>query len=368
MVEEYKYLGLEFGVVGARGRWNSAVTRMLERARAQANQLLWACRRTHILRPDVMLHLWRCLIRPIIEYGAPVWSVALSDSMAHELETLQCEYLRACIGCSRSSQAFIRQEFGLESLVARRDKLVLRYWYHLNHLPENRLLSWVVMNRFRQVNAGAGRLSWCAGVRNLLLKYRIGQEWLSLSASEFSSRISTLTSDYSRESDVQQLSGQLWFDLAGDDIGLVRSYLVGRCSMEACSIKARLRAGVLPLMVVLGQQLGWPVCMRNCPVCHSSDVEDVRHFLLDCPAYRCERQLLYKKLTDAKLWRCAELWNSSSELDRLSLVLSSWSRDFVEAEHFIQFFLLAIFNKRFCGHLSVQRADGVRRLICRRNE
>ena len=39
-----------------------------------------------------------------------------------------------------------------------------------------------------------------------------------------------------------------------------------------------------------GRGRGLPRCERICRVCHSGAVEDLRHFILECPAYTAIRQ------------------------------------------------------------------------------
>ena len=111
-----------------------------------------------------------------------------------------------------------------------------------------------------------------------------------------------------------------------------RAYLDDRTLVEASVIRAKLRAGVLPLMAWQGRQRHWPVDLWDCPVCGTGATEDAVHFLAACPAWESERVKLVSKVEDVCLLPGMESsvvqgwlgeWVSGGAQERVMLLLSS---------------------------------------------
>ena len=73
------------------------------------------------------------------------------------------------------------------------------------------------------------------------------------------------------------------------------AYLDDRNDLKGARLKMLCRTNCLPLMDRIGREVRpqWPKEHRICPMCNAQAVEDVKHFLLDCPAYEDRRRALF---------------------------------------------------------------------------
>ena len=76
-----------------------------------------------------LLHFYLTIIRPILEYAAPVWHHLLSKCQTDQIEAVQKRALNiilpALVACLYSSALFLA---GLTSLTARRQQLALSFF------------------------------------------------------------------------------------------------------------------------------------------------------------------------------------------------------------------------------------------------
>lgn len=383
-VREYKYLGVEFGVLGKRGRFKSVVARLHAKAQALARQLVWAGGFARGLSPRVLVRVWKSEVRPVLEFGCPLWSGGICDKVANQLEAVQSEFVRTVLGCRGASAAFVRSETGLESLQSRRDRLTVSYWHHVAGLDSSRLVAWVVQNRMRQVLSGGAPYSWCRSVLPVLARYDLVVPWL-LDCGDGSPSLGDAlrrVRDADRQNCVQQMAARdsLSALRRTADFGShgFRACLDDRLLLDGSILRTRLRAGVLPLMAWTGRQRHWPKEMCVCPVCLTGAVEDVPHFLVGCPTFEPERVKLVQKiralssLPDVEcccVRQWLRMWESGDVLDRVGLLLSSplaSSRRVVSrTEQYIDRCILLYFirlwklRKQRCGGSSVLRAVAV---------
>ena len=78
-------------------------------------------------------------------------------------------------------------------------------------------------------------------------------------------------------------------------------YLDDRRNLKGTRLKMLCRTGCLPLMVRVGREVvpKWPREMRTCLACNSGATEDVRHFVMECPAYAERRRGLLSQVARA---------------------------------------------------------------------
>ena len=78
-------------------------------------------------------------------------------------------------------------------------------------------------------------------------------------------------------------------------------YLDDRSRLKATRLKLLCRLGCLPVMDRVGREAKpspWPKDQRTCPMCHQG-VENVAHFVVECPAYATHRARLHTQVTHA---------------------------------------------------------------------
>jgi hypothetical protein len=181
---EYKYLGLEFGLMRT-GKWVSAVQRMIHWARRRSSELLYVCNQQYGLRPRDSVKLFCSLVRPLLDYACEIWGPEIKAPVWDTLEAVQNQFCRATTGTPPSTPApFLCSELGLPSLSARRDMLQLQYWGRLCGLSNTRLVRQLMIARHKEVPAvppsarsRSGFLSWFQSVRATMIRYGLLDCW-----------------------------------------------------------------------------------------------------------------------------------------------------------------------------------------------
>ena len=152
IVDEYKYLGAEFGV--NKGKWNSMLQRGWKKAVAQANLTMWQGGGSQGMRPRAFVTLWNTTCRPLLEYACEIWEGdRVSKEWVSRLESLQYTFAKAVLRLKGNvAAAGVCAELGLHSLQMHRQEIKLRYWKKLCSTDDSRSLSVI----FQQACAGVG--------------------------------------------------------------------------------------------------------------------------------------------------------------------------------------------------------------------
>ncbi|KAI8496262.1 hypothetical protein Bbelb_261030 [Branchiostoma belcheri] len=79
-------------------------------------------------------------IRPVMEYGAPVWHSGLSNSLSNKIEKVQRRALRIILGASFTSYSTACAQLGLPTLYARRHELTAKFAKSLEQSDQYRHL------------------------------------------------------------------------------------------------------------------------------------------------------------------------------------------------------------------------------------
>lgn len=332
VVDEYTYLGTV--TTNNEASWKKHTKRALEKAQARSSDLLFVCRRDRGLRPRTAVTLWQSLVRPILEYGAELWSRQITQTMAGEAEKIQTEFLRGVLGLHANgggvSNDAIRAETGTEPLADRWAKLQLGFWRRLFVASDSRLLNVVAKFRHKEASANHhryGTRGWMPTARELLLHHDMHDAWANTATAvklplpawkeQCYAAVET-TSDAARHQRMRSAEGSATREYtriknwertershafsSGEENRLGRRtperYLDDRQHLKATRLKLLCRLGALPLMDRVGREASpkWPKHYRTCPMCKRGAVEDVTHFLTTCPAYETHRTRLYTQV------------------------------------------------------------------------
>ena len=107
-------------------------------------------------------------------------------------------------------------------------------------------------------------------------------------------------------------------------------YLDDRQDLKGTRLKLLCRLGSLPVMARVGREARppWPREQRVCHMCNSpGTVEDVRHFVMECPAYSAFRTSLYARaevLVKAASNKCTILdrdFSTLPDVDKFHIIL-----------------------------------------------
>ena len=81
-----------------------------------------------------ILHFYIGVIRPVLEYAAPVWHSSLTNELSDNLESLQKRALRIIFGYSRITDISYNNfcaELGITPLCFRRDEMSCKFFHKL---------------------------------------------------------------------------------------------------------------------------------------------------------------------------------------------------------------------------------------------
>jgi len=128
-VSSFKLLGLNFD---ASLSWSVHITIIVTKASK------WLYFLKHLKRAGVLaqqlLHFYATVIRPVLEYCAPVWHYAITRSQAEQLESIQKRAIHIIYpftwGMSYSNILFVSELSPLES---RRDQLSRSFFQDITH-------------------------------------------------------------------------------------------------------------------------------------------------------------------------------------------------------------------------------------------
>ena len=300
VADEYKYLGAEFGM--ARGKWNTLLHRVWEKARDTLNVLMWQGGGAGGLRPRSFVTLWEAKCRPQLEYACPIWE---GDNVNREwdskFEALQITFGKAVLRLKGNvAGAGVLSELGLDRLKPRRQQLKLGYWEHLCTADNSRLLSLVFRNRHAEVVAGRGLHSCLQSFRDVLVDHGFGDEWESKELQD-NWKDAVLQATKSKQVAMEKAawagrsSLEVYASLGHSAAAGVAPYLDDWTNREGVRMLTKCRLGYLLLMKTIARILRWPLSGGCCVMCDTGEVEDTSHFLQRCPALNvCRRRLEFE--------------------------------------------------------------------------
>jgi hypothetical protein len=248
---------------------------------------------------------------PVLTYGADVWRP--SPAVAVKLEAVQMKVGRALLGVSKNvANEAVLGELGLRRLAARRDTLVMRFFWRLVHMDKSRTVS-RLFRVLREGWLGGARLAggWCDSTAEVMQKYGLGHYWQS-------GNLPSKKQAWHRVVDkaVREVEDAEWQAALATKSTLVRyaamveseghvpsagpeAYLRESGIFQAVGV-TRLRVGAHCLRVSQGRHrrggMNTPLLARTCECCGGWEVEDEPHFVFDCPALSGAREAMMRRV------------------------------------------------------------------------
>ena len=332
--DEYVYLGTTSTT--NEKDWSVHLRLAIDDSEKASAALLRVLRLDKGMRPRTAISLWKSLVRPKLEYASEVWNGQVPATLAKEAEAVQLRFIRGVVGLhdkgSGVSNESTRAEVGCESLQSRWDKLQLGYWRRIFSSPPDRLLRVVVGFRRDEWAAQGGRGLGSRGsmrhFERLLRASGMGEYWEDpVAAGKVRGPVWKKKADFAvdtaHDEDRAQRMARMpscntYVAMKGwgrnpkeysfssgevDKLGqqVPERYLDDRRNLKGTRLKMLCRTGSLPLMVRVGREVKpkWPREMRTCLACNSGAVEDVHHFIMECPAHAKRRTALLDQVTRA---------------------------------------------------------------------
>jgi hypothetical protein len=256
-------------------------------------------RRGELPVADCLL-VWNALVRSSLEYGA-VWG----DVKWEEAEAVQREMGRMILRCgSKMANEVVLGELGWWPLKARRDLLRLKYWGKIvARMPSHRLVKLVYADSRARYEVGKSN-RWCSYTHALLVELGLEEFWQhGLTHEQFMKWDTELRKRIGEREEKAWKQGMM-------EKTKLRTYrtLKHTLSFEpylthddrrAREVMTRLRGGTNELRIEVGRYPNTnrdrrlQIHERRCLLCMSGDVEDEKHFMLDCVVYDDLRKKLF---------------------------------------------------------------------------
>lgn len=308
---EYKYLGVEMGLSDSR-RWKSVVDRYTGEAISKVGMLRSTGCYWGGLRPKECRKLYLAQVRPVIEYGMQLYRANKRE--IDKLDRMQYKFARTILDQSHyTSNVFLLCELGLLSVTARRDELLLRWWYklckqsqsksksksslHNDTITESRrLLVQVFRSRWTKAKKRVSKPAAINCLKAVLSKYKFKKEWREgvdttlVSEEKWNNLVRETVHQYEisirrNEMDTKLPSLTFYKHLPEANNIQFADYLNDMYNREGTYCKLLLRAGSLPLRAVEGRHNKWPEEQHQCQMCEKAVKENEVHFLIECSLY-----------------------------------------------------------------------------------
>ena len=328
VVDSYTYLGTI--TTTKEGDWAAHVLDAIARAKRRSNDLLYMCRYDKGMRPRTALTLWQSLVRPILEYAAEIWSGQIPKYLTQKAEAVQMKFLRGALGLHKNGSGVtdgaLRAEVGCERLQDRWTKLRLGYWRRVFKAPRGRLLrdlaefrrqEWITSD-----GHGWGSRGWMATAKASLDRHGLGNYWTNPQAAVSKSwkkkiyaAVNTASDAYRSASLATKPSADMYnnvkdwgrnpkeYSFSTGEVNKLgqhvpERYLDDRGNLKGTRLKMLCRLGCLPVMVRVGRETNppWPREFRTCATCNSGTIEDIHHFVMECPKYEAKRTALLRQV------------------------------------------------------------------------
>jgi hypothetical protein len=327
VVDSYTYLGTI--TTTKEGDWTAHVLDAITRAKRRSNDLLYMCRYDKGMRPRTAITLWQSLVRPILEYASEIWSGQIPKYLTQKAEAVQMKFLRGILGLHKNGSGVadeaLRAEVGCEKLQDRWTKLRLGYWRRVFKAPRGRLLRDLAEFRRQEWIAAGGKgwgsRGWMATAKTSLDLHGLGSYWTNPNTAVTKSWKKKIyaavdaASDAVRSASLATKSSADMYNNVKDwganpkdysfSVGEVNKlgqhtperYLDDRGNLKGTRLKMLCRLGCLPLMERVGRETNppWPREYRTCAACNSGTIEDIHHFVMECPKYKAMRTALLRQ-------------------------------------------------------------------------
>jgi len=284
VVSTYKYLGVIFDEFM---EFNVGVKTLAGAGGRGLGKIFSSHRRLHGIGFKTYTHLFETMVDPIVLYSAGVWGTkrfTFTDAIQNRAQ-------RMFLGVHRyACNEAINAEMGWRSMFTKQILCVLRLWNRLCQMDENRLCKQIFNEDHKRC-----KRNWCADVKKFLematgdnLHY---DNKLTVNVKECGIILDELDK-INWEVNIEKKPKLRTFRIFKKTYQ-TENYVKRYLSKSSRAILAQFRCGISPLKIEIGRFYNIPLELRLCELCSPDSIEDEKHFLLECPEYSDERELLY---------------------------------------------------------------------------
>ena len=311
----YKWLGVE---LDNQLTYSFFKKQMLQKARMNVGRVWHMGIRSGVVSVQGGINLWEALVRPVLEFSCAVWG----GGDWRDAETLQRNMCKKILRCSvMTTEETVLGDLGLWPLRARRELIMLQYWFHLISCPDSRLLkqAYLMSKGFANVK----KRNFASRCKSILFKYNLRNLWydeqliynldgknnndaktMSQHKKFFQRYITKIIHGYQERQWIERMDG----------ISKLRTYrhikrnlcfekYLNSFNCQGRALMFSIRSGTNQLEIERGRWVHKPEMQRVCNQCSLNQVENEIHFVNVCPKYKDLREQFFQKvftLTDGK--------------------------------------------------------------------
>jgi hypothetical protein len=310
--ESYTYLGVE---LVSRLNFKKLKERCVANARKRM-MLVWAMgmRRGELPVADCC-RVWNALVRPVLEYGAVIWGEVKWD----EAEAVQREMGKMILRCSsKMANEVVLGELGWWTLKARRDLLRVKFWGKIvSRMSSSRLVKQVYAHSRARYDAEQPS-QWCTYTHALLADLGMEEAWqqgtLDLDEKKWNKEIREKIHAREEKEWIERMNTKpklRTYILLKNELSF-ETYLA-HDDRQAREVMTRLRGGTNELRIEIGRYPNTnrdrrlEVHERRCLLCMSGEIEDEKHFVMQCGVYDDLRKKLFVEVKRVMLKKNEEI-------------------------------------------------------------
>ena len=276
-VNSYKYLGY---TITTKLSTDISLAEYAGRAKSKIINIFKTLYRLGHIDTNIFFKLFDAQVKPMLLYAAEIWGINKYETI-EKVHTFACKKL---LGVStRTPNTVIYGEVGRYPLYIDSATLVLKYWFKITQLQEDRLPKLAYNRGKREVNNKKG---WVQTLKNNLETNGFGNVWLN----EGTGNMKRFIKIYKQRL-IDQFK-QNWHDkvMNSERYNIYKTikeehkkedYLNYIPIAKYRKTLTRLRIGIIELNY--NKRFNEPNADTSCPFC--TEVETEKHFLLDCTTY-----------------------------------------------------------------------------------
>ena len=298
IVDEYKYLGVVFNSISTCNQniVKQHVPYIRDKALKASFMCFKKCRKIGFVTPKVGFQLFNSFVSPLVNYGCEIWSTKEYPI----LELVHLKFLKLLLGVKTSTcNMAIYAETGRYPLDIQHKINCIKYWCRLTRLEEGKIVK-QMYNMLKEL-CDLGFNTWCSYIKEILQEHGFIHLYEDQDAvpknveKDVLSKIESSLQRNFRELCLQSLST---FPVLRTYIHFkkefkLENYLVNvkDFKLRKCIASIRLSSHTLFIETGRHQRPKIESDQRICKLC-SLDVENEFHFILKCPLYENERNVL----------------------------------------------------------------------------
>ena len=284
----YKYLGF---MVTPSGEIATGLKDLKDRALRAFMKLKNKMGITFRKHPLITIKLFRTLVEPILLYASDFWGI-LKLPQNNPIENVFLSFCKQLLGVQKQTTNIgVFLELGQVPLSLLAQKNSIKNWVRI--VTKTKCNDNVIMS---YENAVLKNLTWPTRIENTLSVIGMREQFMVRDEDSHLKALQRMTDIFNQEalSDIQREESKLrTYSLFKTSLGY-EQYLSKIRNIEERTAFTKLRLSNHSLMIEKGRHLKIEKNARFCPFC-PNDVEDEKHFLMDCKLFSTLRNELHAK-------------------------------------------------------------------------